>query len=272
MKDKAPSPIATGDISPQGEANIGKFFGDPFAEKVAAEDPVFRFISKNWRNIVTSVVAAVAIFYAYNVFQETQRSAMESAGDGFIQVQREFDSYVGLVASLSDAKKKDLEKDAKAKEEVEKLQKQVDDAKKRMQNSIEALSNTREPYVRLAVLYRGLLARESGDAQALKGIFSATAWAEIKNLNSNERLLAELEGLAYARALLDSDSTVGEARSLLKRLSIEGNFVHVAAGLSLAAIASSQAERKEALSVLGQINDAHPEQNSLLRDELNRLK
>jgi hypothetical protein len=272
LKDKATQSAGIGEVlPPESEDNIGKFFGDPFAERTAKEDPVFRYISIHWRRIVTIVLAGVAAFYAYNIFHETRIASMQASGDAFMRVQREFDQFKDLQEQVAAAKSDNKSKDDKAKEELDKLEKSIPDSRRRLEESLRALGNMRQPYPELAKVYSGLLSARAGGVTE-QGAIDPLAWQRITDTKSQDRLLAEVSAFGWARSQMDNESKLPDTRRLLKDLAQQGAYVHVAAGLSLSALALTDSERKEALDVLQSILAAHPEQDALLKDEIARLK
>ena len=89
---------------------------------------------------------------------------------------------------------------------------------------------------------------------------------------SADRLIAELEALAYARAVLDSKTQAAEALSILKDLAASGAYAHTSAALTIAAVAKTAEERAAALELLTEVQRGHPEQSGLLEDEIARLR
>jgi len=270
-----PSPSGSSDDS------LARVFGDPDLVRSAGEDPVLRFILTWWRQMTVAVLAVLAVFYATSVFRETRQRDLQSSGDAFFKVQREFETFQQIQSQLAARlKMQGANPSEQDKVITGELEKNRDASRKKLDDALTALSDMRAPFDRLAQLYRGLVARESGEGTAFLQGFNPRAWIEIKDASSNERFFAELEALAYARTLLDSsqlDSSQptakpGEGLALLKELGSQGAYVHTSAALSVAALANTPEERAAALELLSKVQSAHPEQTALLEDEISRLK
>ncbi|NDC36878.1 MAG: hypothetical protein EBZ48_02365 [Proteobacteria bacterium] len=263
----APPPGSVSDDS------LARVLGDPDMIRAASDDPVLKLIVGSWRQVTVITLAVVAIFYAVSVFRETKERDLQSSGDAFYKVQREFDGYRSAVAQLAAFNsKKGAALTESEKSQIAELEKTRDASRKKLEDALTALSDMRPPFGRLAVLYRGLVNREGGDVNALGSAVQSAGWSQIQDKNSPERFFAELEALTYARALIDSNARSAEALAVLSDLATQGSFTHTAAALTMATLAASGEEQAKALALLNQVRSAHPEQAELLDDEIARLQ
>ncbi|MFM1847557.1 MAG: hypothetical protein RL417_1031 [Pseudomonadota bacterium] len=265
-------------------------FTDPALQQSLKEDPVFRFLQRNWRQVLLVVGCVVALVYARQVFQDTRVADMERSADIFNRARTEYEQIVSLERQLGDARKRLAEsekiaaapKDGVKKDEkvdstpatrVADLEKQVGDSRRRIEGHLGALADARSPYRELGVLYKGLLARETAEAgksvAAMRGAFGIESG--VPTLGDKPALPVELQVMALARTLIDSPETRGDGVAALGELAARGVYTRVSAGLALAQIANSEAERESARKLLEGILTAQPEQESFIAPELARL-
>jgi hypothetical protein len=178
------------------------------------------------------------------------------------------------VAEKQAGDKKDEKGDAAATARVADLEKQVGEARRRIEGHLGSLVDARSPYRELGTLYKGLLAgstaepgKQVAEMRAAFGLPSGTV-----ALGEKPELATELQAMALARALLNNEETRGEAIAALREIAANGIYTRVSAGLALAHIARSPDERGSALALLETILAAQPEQESFLGPEIARLK
>ncbi len=239
----------------------------PIIPEQQVEDPVAKFIWTHRKELTLTVLAGLALFYVIHTFQENRRARMAEAADMFHSVQEQFDNFTQASVRLSEQR-------SLATVKAEDLKKQEDaltEQRARLDQSLRALADTDPPYTELAALYRGLLARSAGAASEAASLLGGFAWRS-EAVDSSKRLHGELAQLAFARSLLDDDASREQGMSLLKDLAREGAYVRVVAAVSLARIATSDAQRAEAKALLAAVVQAQPEQADLVKGEVERLE
>lgn len=279
-----PQPSDTPPGTPPGH----DIFADPALSQSLKEDPLFRFIQANWRQVLLVIGFVVAAVYARQVFRDTRVADMERSADIFNRARSEYEQIVSLEGQLVDAKKRvgddrgEVKKGAETTDgkvdpgtaRVTELERQIADARRRVEGHLGSLVDARSPYRELGDLYRGLLGRVT--AGEGKGIAELRAAIGIPTgtvqLGEKPDLVTELKAMALARALIDSADTRAEGVAALTDLATKGNFTKISAGLTLAHIANSAAEREAALRILEAILVAQPEQENILGSEIARLK
>ena len=259
-----------------------RIFSDPTLAQTAAEDPLFRFLNTHWKQVLLVVGALFAGYFGNQAFQETYRNSMKRAAELFsglqtqvAQIKSQRDAIVGL------SKEQQIKQaDSKASEEDKKqAQKKLDDAQAelkqmqdRAQEMIVALADTRDPYDKLAQLYRAELAASGGDAKSALGYLQgASAWQDLK-IEDRGRFFAESAAFNLSAMLLDQGEGRTKAFELLQQLSDQGSYLAVSAAQRLAQVASSAEERNTALSALQKVMERFPENSALLEPELQRLQ
>lgn len=257
------------------EADVNDdIFGDPTIARAIAEDPVFRFLAKSWRQLAIVVLAIGAVFYAKYQFERTHDVRMAEASNVFSKVSSEYSRMERSLGELKEVTAGKSGEGASAEEPAKKRGKLEDDLKeirRKMSDLLAAMQDTRAPYDALAALYRGLTGQLSGDLSDLRSVISGVRWSEYSERQSKERFISELAGLALARGLLDADSTYAEGRQLLQALAEHGRFVEIAAAIGLARISFSKEEKAQALMVLERLASSRPEQRELLKQDISRL-
>lgn len=254
---------------------VDKLFEDENVAERVAQDPLYIFIKNYWRQILMAGAAFAAAFFIYQKFNENYVQGMERGSAVYARTQRVYHELIQSGNELNKAqqelskagadKKTELEKNAtSAKAKYEELKKQLD-------ASLVALAGERKPYGYLSKIYRGLLAKSEGDIEGVRSALREFNWATIANTESTERFVSELAELVLAKAMLDSEATAMEGRSRLKALADNGAVANVSAGIALVRAAGNPAEKTEAIATLADLKSRHPEQNSLLEEELSDL-
>ena len=138
----------------------------------------------------------------------------------------------------------------------------------RLKQSTLVLSDALEPYKKLSALINTLAAKERGDVATLKSLASQYSIDLITKAKGSDRMVAELSALAVARALLDLPDGEKQGSDMLKALAEQGETVGISAALSLARLASSEDEKKQAQALLKNLSEKRPEQAALLKNEI----
>lgn len=272
-------------MTPEGH----DIFTDPALRQTINDDPVFRFFQRHWRQVLLLVGCVAALVYAQQVFRDTRVADLERSADIFNRARAEYEQILGLEVQLADARNKlgDKKDDAKkgttesdpkavdpAEGRVTELERQLGEAQRRIEGHLGSLVDARSPYQELGGLYKGLLARGSAapekrvaEMRAALGVASGSV-----ALGEKPDLATELRAIALARTLIDGVETRNEGIEALSELATKGVYTRVSAGVALAHIASSPAERESALSILEGILAAQPEQESFVGPEIARLK
>lgn len=271
------------DPSPLSEGSGSVLSDDPSVAQTVEEDALLTFLTSYWRQIFFAVAVVAAGFYANSRFNETYVASMRQGADQFDKVTAEYRSYVDLKSQLK-TKRVELagigasEETAAQKETLEKeilgIEERVGKSVENVNVYLSALETEREPYSRLAKFYAGLLAYREGDTEALKRSFEQggllSAWKD-PNAEENLKFYSEVASLAYARGLLDGESSYAEGRVLLEQLAENGRLVGASALLTLSRISVSPEERERVVVMLEEFLQKHPEQRDVLENELERL-
>lgn len=267
-------------------------FQDPALDLALTEDPLFKVLSKWWRQILVVAAAVGCGWYAYTKFSETAELRRSESSDLYFSMKSRFDEFARITDELTNEKKKagsSPAKDANAQSSsstpstnTAELEKKRDEARVKLLEALSAMSDAQPPYDEIGRLYRGLLEQRAGNQEAaLRELASgeplASAGHEARLMQSMPLLVQELKALARARVLLDApvlndpvnDRTkLTEARAALVQLAKSAQFVNVGAALTLRRISSSAEERREAEELIAGLEAAHPEQGEALRAAL----
>ena len=261
--------------TPDNESQAGELFEDLTVARTIREDPVFKFLFKWWRQILTVAVAVVIVFYGRCQFEQARALRMSEASDLYVRLENEFSNLRSLGQELQELKSREqngVRGDADWSKKVGELEEKIGDSNRRLKELLASLQDTRAPYEGLASLYKVLADEFSGNTKEVsEALNPAHNFAQIES-GRPERFFAELKALVSARALLDSGAGFSEGRALLAELAQEGQFVNVAAAVSLARISLSPEEKSAAAALLEKVVSAHPEQAELLDEEIQRMR
>lgn len=270
----------------QSSSNI---FGDPTVAETMAEDPLFRFLTRWWRQILVLIAAIAFGVYAKNKFHSTNLQRLSEASEVLESVSRELDVVKKLHLELAGLKLADPEK------KMDKLNQDISAATTRLNDLLVALENTREPYSDLVGVYRTLLTHwqlvsSNGEAnEEDKKAFAALAHQidPLKQKLSGDRqdlsFTAEFKALVLAKSLMDSESYRSEAADLLEQLASNGRYTRLLAAMTFAKLAeisgeegsntnSERLQKKErAVQLLNELKSEYPEQLPQIEQELSRL-
>lgn len=266
-----PSPLPTD--TGASDDSLARVFGDPDLVRSTSDDPVLKFISSWWRQVTVAALAALAIFYATNVFRESRQRDLQASGDAFFKLQQEFEEYRTTGAQISELNSRaEIKTDEKLQKERDELQQNREQTRKKLELGFQALADTRAPFDSLAKTYQALLAKEGGDLTPLANLATQGKWSEQTGTELSTRFISELQALTYARALLDDSAKRSEALSMLKDLATRGEFTHTVAAITVAGVATSAEERTAAKELLTTVQQRFPEQSSLIEPELSKLQ
>ena len=265
MEKKKPATTPT--PTPTDEQAAAGLFEDDIVQRTLLEDPVAKFVSKNWRQIIGALIVALVVWFGYTQFESAAVTRREAAADLYRKVREQY-------AAFTDARASALkETDAKKKEE---LVKSLQDSARKTAESVRALGDASYPYNEIGRIYQALLAilvPQDGaftpNVQAAREALQPLNWKEQK-AGSRERFLAELRALLLGRTLLDDKAGAAEGRELLKALAQNGSVVHASAALTLSQIAVTDDEKKEARLLLDTLRSAHAELGEVIDAELQR--
>ncbi|WKZ56413.1 MAG: hypothetical protein QY326_06685 [Bdellovibrionota bacterium] len=227
-------------------------------QRALVEDPLVRFVQKRWRALAVVVLFIAAGIYVRNAFVETHEAALRSSGDLFAKIRTEYGLIQAQRAQLTELA---MDQSEEGKKKLEAQQNQIKDAEAGLVNALATLSDSKEPYASVALLYKALMQAEPSTA------------APSENLapDNPRLLLVELALLLEAKRLLDHPEQRAEGQAKLQELARSARFVHAVAAISYAHVAESSEERTTARNLLDGVRVMHPEQSDLISAELDRL-
>jgi hypothetical protein len=263
-------------------------------------DPVARFLTQQWRTLVAVLVAGGLAALAYNSFQTTADLKRAAVSEAFAAIQKQYRSVVeqqerlvSLRQQLADELKADpavdtsadknapkdpaqaekdrAERQKSGQEQVERLQKEIDQGREKMAMMTAALKGP-APIEALVRMYQGLLAARLGDFDGAQQALQGTPWQGVGANDSPERLTAEFATLGLARALLDSEKFSSVAGEALEKLAREGSHAAVQAALSYAGVASSEEEKQKARDLLDRVAQRFPTQQKFVADAREQVR
>lgn len=256
-------------------------FSDPQVSKTLSEDPLFRFLGRNWRVLIALVGVAVLAYFFNHMFQSTYVETMQRSAEVFENVHAQYSEIEASQRQLTDLQReaarlaKDQTSDAKSREENQKKISELDAkliaSTSKLEALISALADTREPYNKLAQIYKALLLKGKGDFKVAAEVLQGFAWKTLPPQDKH-RFFAEIAAFQLVGVLLDLPEQAAQGESLLKELALNSEYLGGATALRLAALASSAEQRAQAYTVLEQVIGAHPEHSDLLEPELARLR
>lgn len=254
-------------------------FEDPAIAQAATEDPFVRYMSKNWRKVLTTVIVLALGWYGYTSFLATQQNKQAALSQLASSVRDAYQVFATDEAAYRKAKSeldknKDEAKKAELTKKLEEAEATKTSSKEKVTRIIQALGDAdTRPYPQVVGLYKGLVALKSGELETAKSTLGQDLWNN-KNipLDSPERFFGELGALSLARTFLDTDGKEGEAKEILFKLAENGTISAVPAGLALEAVVADGKERERLVLALESIKTREPEQEKFLTEALERLK
>jgi len=251
----------------KGARNI---FEDPAIAAAAANDPFARWIVKNWRLMVTALVAVAVAMVAYNRFVTVSAQKRALATEALRDVQAGYNELVTKEQELADLKSQEgaaSAGDSKAQltQKIEASLHALDQARDKVTLMVESLDKA-PPFDAIGDLYRGLLAARRNDFDKTQALLAGRPWEQIGKPGSSERLISELVTVALARALIDSGKYREFAQAQLVTLSERGEFAAVQAGRALEVMAQSDTEKAQVAEILSKLKSRFPTQQRFLSD------
>lgn len=258
---------------------------DPDIQQVISEDPLFRFLTTWWRQLLVLALAIALGVYAKQRFEQSREFRLSEAADILSRVHSQ---YEGLLAARSEIKRLEGEKAKKGaadqkeaqNQELQKIDEQLtkaqtdfNESRRLMSEYVTALSDSVAPYDSLAKLYSGLLSFVGSEpqkaAEELGGL--SALWKE-QDAKDHTRLVSELAALSTARMLVDQEASYAQGRSQLRQLAQSAHYVRASAAVALARISETAQEKDEARPLLEGVISQYPELAEQLQPELSALK
>ena len=197
-------------------------FEDPAIADAAKDDPVVRFISRNWKTVIGALIAVALSMIAYNSFKSTAEQKRATATQTLMDIQQGYKAITEKQQELTTLTRAlSTETDPKQKEEaqqkIDASTKELNQLRERTMLVVDSLKSPR-PFDMLAQLYRGLIAARFGDYVTTQGVLSSTSWESVGAEDSAERMAAEFAVLGLARSLVDAPNSGDVVRSTLTTL------------------------------------------------------
>jgi len=270
------APIQEHSDSSANPAPRRNIFEDPAIQEAARNDAFARFVLKNWRSLLMTLIAVGACVMAYSTYTTTALNKRAAATGRLADIQ---DSYKALVDLQEDLEKqrselstaKDESQKATLTASVDKRTKEIEEAKNKLSLVIDSL-DTSEPFGTLGKLYRGLLAGRFNDFDGVtKALAAVPVWNTITDKKSSARFVAETAALGLAKSLAPSSAHQQQAKDQLRALAEQGEFVAVEAVGALAALVTSPEEKTSTKQLLDTVRARFPSQDKYLSDLADRL-
>ncbi len=270
------APIQEHSEVPQRTAPRRNIFEDPAIQEAAKNDAFARFVFKNWRSLLMTLVAVGACMIGYTTYTTTALNKRATATARLADIQ---DSYKALVDMQDDLAKqrsdfasaKDDAQKATLTTSIEKKSKEIGEARGKLSLVIDSLDPS-EPFGTLGQLYRGLLAGRFNDFDGVtKAIAAVPAWSTIKDAKSSSRFVAETAALGLAKSLAQSGSHQQQAKDQLRALAEQGEFVAVEAAAALTNLVTTPEEKNSTRQLLDGVRGRFPSQDKYLSDLADRL-
>jgi predicted negative regulator of RcsB-dependent stress response len=270
------APIQEHPEVPHRTASGRNIFEDPAIQEAAKNDAFARFVFKNWRSLLMTLVAVGACMIGYSTYTTTALNKRAAATTRLADIQ---DSYKTLTDMQDDLAKQrsDL---ASAKEDaqkatlttaIEKRTKEIEEARGKLSLVIDSLDPS-EPFGTLGQLYRGLLAGRFNDFEGVtKAIAAVPAWSAISDLKSSARFVAETAALGLAKSLAQSNAHQQQAKDQLRALAEKGEFVAVEAAGALTNLVATPEEKTSTKQLLDGVRGRFPSEEKYLSDLTDRL-
>jgi len=243
-------------------------YADPKLAETPAVDPVQEFINQNWKHFATTILAIFVIIYFVQSFRESYNSSMQASADLFQRLQIAYRGDKDLKEELSgitaDPKTTDAAK-------IEEVKNKIAENRSQFDQLLSSAADAREPYKSLSVLYRASMNESENPTLSKEVLKQYSDWKKSGKDGSVERMNAELGALQLGRLQLQTNEEVAKGRELIKDLTVNGEFVSVAAAKVLAGFASTDAEKSEAKATINSLLSKQPEQADILKDTLNSL-
>ncbi len=214
-------------------ASTGRsIFEDPAIGEAAKNDAFTRFVARNWKSLLLTLVAVGAAIVGYNIFTTTALEKRARATTLLSDIQQSYRGIVekqGALIKLRDEQlsAKDEAAKKKAADSLDVVTKELSEARAKVSLMIDSLDSP-PPFDSYATLYRGLLAGRFGDyAGVAQALNAAPAWQSIDDARSNKRYIAETVTIGLLKSLAQSEAHEKVAKEKLKALAEGGEFLAV---------------------------------------------
>lgn len=231
-----------------------------------AEDELLRigeFFSKWGREILIAVAVAGAIFMVTKFLREADVKQRKIASEKFEETRATFTQLKAAVGAQAEGTGDDAAKKSQAE--------QVETLKVKLTEELKVLGDAKEPYKSLAGVYQALAANLLGDTASAQQSLAALDLTASLAEESPQTMYVEFAALNAARALIDSDASYPQGRSVLKTLAEKGRYVATNAAIALTDISRTVEEKAEAKAVLDSLVARVPESQDVLKGAVQRL-
>ena len=250
-------------------------FEDPAISEAAKNDAFVRFIARNWRSALLTLVVVAGAMVAYNLFTTT---AAQKRGDATARLSEIQDTYKAIVTKQDELESVRTEQqkssDQKAKDEagakLEAGSKELEQLREKISLMIAALESP-HPFDTLANLYRGLVAGRFRDYETTNSILVSNSWEKAGKEGSPERSIAEVVALGLAKTLVESDAYRQTAKQTLQALAERASFVAVEAVDALSLLATTPEEKASVAGLIAEVKKRFPVQEKYLSDATARV-
>lgn len=257
---------------PQQSPGHHDIFEDPSITRALKEDPLFKFLSKWWRQCLAVGVVAFIGWYAKMRFDEAAMGRLAEGRTHLISVQEAYDGVLEAANKKSDSVNGETGNAEPHNSAEQSSTDNLQAALARLAETQNLLADSTQPYSHISELYRSLELRfdpgkVSGNEPGLE------IWQDIPPTNKGQRLIAELEALALARIALDKSEARESAEKTLRALVDHSEFAHTAAAIALARAltADNRSANDELQGLIKKLKERKPEQAELIDNELQGL-
>ena len=258
----------SGPAGPEGRGLDEGVIEDATVAQTLKEDPIIRFLYLRRWEVCCVLVAAGALFYSVQQYRRSYSENMSRAADAYAEVRDEYAQLGALQVKLDE---REQAAENTEKEDSGSVQEDFDLVKRRLESKLRILAEREPPYDKISSVYNALLAVAGRDPAEVEKFLENVNWDRQSGQLSLKRLLGESSALMLARALLDDPDRFQTGWETLKALAQGGQHVHVPAVLTMARIASTDAQRADVRAGIDAIIAAYPEQESLLEEERQRM-
>ncbi len=173
-----------------------------------------------------------------------------------------------------DIKQKELEiqKDTNEKKDTKGKEKDLNELKERLTKSLSEAQSRIKPlatskyYSTISKLYSALLKKNTGDQKGFEEDINKIDFNNYKNeSNEQSRFYKELASIIIAKAYLDDETKISNAKELLTNLIKDGKYFNVVAFNTLSIIAKGE-EEEELKKLKEELLSKAPEQSELLKN------
>jgi hypothetical protein len=190
-------------------------------------------------------------------------TAVPSVAPGAVKEKKAADKSSDAEKSPELTAEQRAERVRSGKEQLDRLQKELDEGRNRLVAMTDALKG-QPPFDTLGRLYQGLVAVRFADFDQARQVLEASSWRAVSATDSPERVTAEFVTLAIARGLLDSERFSAAGSEALVQLAREGSYAAVQAAVAYARAAVTPEERATARELLDRAGQRFPAQQKFI--------